>query len=293
MPVVTNTIKYPDGTAAAGSVTIDLVGTNGRPLTDGAFVTAGDYAIEASSSPALNTSGVWTATLVANTLINPAGTRWRVQESVNGRITTYYLNVPNGAGPYFVEDILDEAPATIASSALTAHEIDPDAHNNASSGTLWLPPHKLVAVSGSPNLSDDNDVPLWMMDSAAVETLSTSLVVGSVAGIPPRWATFSIDLYWTVLTSFAGTNVQWRCEGKTMTGNGADQSAGWTYWTAGNTTVAPAAARITKVSTVQASVTVPAVGTELLIRIYRRGDQVADDVNIDAGVRGLMLTQVT
>lgn len=128
MPTVTNTIKYPDGTVAAGRVTIDLVGTNGSPLTDGAYVSASDFAIEASYAADL-VAGVWSVTLTANSLINPAGTRWRVSEHIQGRPTVYYLDVPNGAGPYFVEDILDEAPATIASSAMRSHLDDTaDAH---------------------------------------------------------------------------------------------------------------------------------------------------------------------
>lgn len=127
MPTVTNTVKYPNGTVAAGRVTIDLVGDSGRPLTTGAYVSASDYAIEASYSADL-AAGVWSVALVANSLINPAGTRWRVTESVDGRLTTYYLEVPDGAGPYFVEDILDDAPGTIASSALQAHEDTASAH---------------------------------------------------------------------------------------------------------------------------------------------------------------------
>lgn len=171
--------------------------------------------------------------------------------------------------------------------------IRPPAQSGTIATYVWLPPARLTAVTGSPNVTDDNDVPLWMMDSAAVETLVASLMVGGEGGIPIGWNTFDIDLFWTVLTGFAGTNVQWRCEGKTMAGDGALDSAGYAYWAAGNTTVAPPAAGTTKVSRVQAAVPVPAVGTELIIRLYRRGDQVADDVNIDAAVRGLLLTKAT
>lgn len=134
MPTVTNTVKYPNGTVAAGRVTIDLVGTNGRPLTDGAYVSGSpDYSIEGTYSADL-VAGLWSATLVANSLITPSGTRWRVQESVDGRVTTYYLNVPNGAGPYEATEpgVIDEAPASIASSALSAHLTDTtDAHDVA------------------------------------------------------------------------------------------------------------------------------------------------------------------
>lgn len=127
MPTVTNTIKRPDGTAySAGRVVIDLVGTNGTPIAG--FVTASDYEIVSSHVVETLVAGVWSATLVANDLITPAGTRYRITEQVDGRNNVFYVEVPNGAGPYRVEDILDDAPGTIASSALTAHEDDASPH---------------------------------------------------------------------------------------------------------------------------------------------------------------------
>lgn len=120
MPTVTNTVKYPNQSLAAGRVEIDLVGDLGEPITSGAFVTAGNYALAASYAADL-VAGVWSVSLVANSLINPPGNRWRVTETLLGYEhdpTVYYLDVPNGAGPYFVEDILDEEPESIGSSAL-------------------------------------------------------------------------------------------------------------------------------------------------------------------------------
>lgn len=120
MPVVTNTIKRPDGTAyTSGRVVIELAGENGRPIS-GAYVTASDYTIESAFTIEPLTAGVWSQSLIANSLLNPAGTVWRITEQVDGRNHVFYVSVPDGAGPYFVEDILDEAPSTIASSALTA-----------------------------------------------------------------------------------------------------------------------------------------------------------------------------
>lgn len=184
MPVVTNTVKYPNGTVAAGRVTIDLVGENGRPVTDGSFVSASDYAIAATYAADLS-AGVWSATLVANSLISPSGTRWRVQESVDGRVTTYYLNVPNGAGPYFVEDILDEAPGTIESSALAAHEADTGLHSGGggTAATTTFDDSGLTDVVG-----DDVQAALEAVDMSLAGVFSEPLVTAVDA------ATVTFDL---------------------------------------------------------------------------------------------------
>lgn len=146
MPVVTNTIKRPDGTAyTAGRVVIELAGTNGRPLSGG-YVTAGNYTIESAYTIETLTAGVWSQSLVANSLINPAGTVWRVTEQVDGRSHVYYVTVPDGAGPYFVEDILDDVPGTIESSALRSH-----ADNEAAHGTRLLAYEMQTPLSWNPN----------------------------------------------------------------------------------------------------------------------------------------------
>ena len=131
MPVVTNTIKRPDGTAyTSGRVVIELAGENGRPLSGG-YVSASDYTIESAYTIESLTAGVWSQSLVANSLISPAGTVWRVTEQVDGRNHVYYLTVPDGAGPYFVEDILTDAPSSVASSALRNHLEDTTAPHTA------------------------------------------------------------------------------------------------------------------------------------------------------------------
>lgn len=170
MPPVTNTIKRPDGTAyTSGRVVIDLVGTNGTPLTGG-YVTASNYTIESSFVIETLTAGVWSQTLVANELINPAGTAWRITEQVDGRNHVYYVDVPNGAGPYFVEDILTEAPASIASSALSAHITDTDAHAGHTLTGLYA-----GAAAGYDVL---NDAVLAAALSAATEGDTIHLPVG-------------------------------------------------------------------------------------------------------------------
>lgn len=130
MPTVTNTIKRPDGTAfTSGRVVIELVGSNGATLSGG-YVSASDYTIEGQYGIETLTNGTWSQSLVANSLINPAGTAWKITEQVDGRSHVYYVTVPTGAGPYFVEDILTDPPGTIASAALTTHMADTvDAHD--------------------------------------------------------------------------------------------------------------------------------------------------------------------
>lgn len=128
MPSVTSTIKRPDGTAyTSGRVVIELAGESGRPVR-GWVDAATDYAMFTSYTIESLTAGAWTQDLVANSLISPAGTRWKITEQVDGRSDVYYIEVPDGAGPYQARTIEDDPPGTIASSALTTHETDPAAH---------------------------------------------------------------------------------------------------------------------------------------------------------------------
>lgn len=187
MPVVTNTIKYPAGSVAAGSVEVELVGENGRPLTTGAFVTSGDYSIEGKSYPTI-TAGVWSATLVANTLINPSGTRWRITETVNGRVVTYYIAVPDAVGPHFVEDILDEPPGSVASSALQAHVDDEDAHGGV--------------VASSRNATGTTDTAV-MEDAGCLVRMTNASA--SVHTVPPNASVaFPVNTVYNVYAAGAG-----------------------------------------------------------------------------------------
>lgn len=110
MPVVTNTLKAPGGAAVKNArVKIRLVASTSDEAAG--LVGASDYAVLDELETTTSAAGVWSATLVANSLITPANTYYEITEFPHGRprvVST--ISVPNGAGPYWIGDILT-APA--------------------------------------------------------------------------------------------------------------------------------------------------------------------------------------
>jgi len=100
MPTVQGTCKTAAGAALDGAeVLIELM-----PEGIVGFVAGSDYEVSAPAVLTTDASGNWSASLVANSLITiPTGTYYKVTENEK---YTYYISVPNGAGPYRVEDIL-------------------------------------------------------------------------------------------------------------------------------------------------------------------------------------------
>lgn len=95
MATVTNTIKLPDGTVPSSvAVEIELVSSSGVRVAG--WVTATDVGIVGVIRPTV-TAGVWSVSLAANDDITPASTLYKVNEYVNGRRYTYYIDV-TGSG---------------------------------------------------------------------------------------------------------------------------------------------------------------------------------------------------
>jgi len=140
MPVVNETLDLPGAGSPAAAVTVELVGTNGLPVQGFVGTT-----IVGILSPTV-TAGAWTATLVANSLITPSGTRYLRTVKIGARTYYDYLLVPDGAGPYDVEDILSTAPAALADAALQAHLDDTvDAHD--ASAVSFTPTGTIAATN--------------------------------------------------------------------------------------------------------------------------------------------------
>lgn len=113
MPVVSNTVKHPDGSVAAGvRVRIRLIAST-DPVGAPGFVASTDSTIISETFVLTNSAGLWSATLVANALVTPANTVYEVVEDVAGKVTAYYVTVPNAAGPYWAGDILSSSPLAI------------------------------------------------------------------------------------------------------------------------------------------------------------------------------------
>lgn len=90
-----------DGTVAYGLA-------NDRPVGSTAVLTSN--------------SGAWSLDLEPNDNITPAGTVWQITEQPPDRAaTSYYIEVPDSAGPHDVTDLLAEAPGALPTQALTAH----------------------------------------------------------------------------------------------------------------------------------------------------------------------------
>lgn len=118
MATVTNTVKLPDGsTPNRVDVVIELVAsTTGKAA---GWITATDVTLEATVRPTV-TNGAWTASLTPNADITPSGSVYKVTEYVDKTRYTHYIEVGSGGGSLF--DLLTDAPATIESSALSAHK---------------------------------------------------------------------------------------------------------------------------------------------------------------------------
>jgi hypothetical protein len=101
MTVVKHTLIDPSGSPIGGkSLTISLVSG-----ATGGFV-GSTSEILTEQWVTTDATGLWTATLTANASINPANTYYTVRQL---RETLAFV-VPAGAGPFWVKDLLVEAP---------------------------------------------------------------------------------------------------------------------------------------------------------------------------------------
>lgn len=133
MATVTNTVKLPDGsTPDRVDVVIELVAsTTGRAA---GWITATDVTLEATVRPTV-TNGAWTASLTPNADITPSGSVYKVTEYVDKTRYTHYIEVGSGGGSLF--DLLTDAPASVATAALTSHIADTtDAHDASAISVL-------------------------------------------------------------------------------------------------------------------------------------------------------------
>lgn len=133
MATVTNAVKLPDGsTPGRVDVVIELVASaTGKAA---GWVTATDVTLESIVRPTV-TNGAWTATLTPNADITPSGSVYKITEYVDKTRYTHYITVGSGGGSLF--DLLTDAPASVASAALTSHIADTsDAHDASAISVL-------------------------------------------------------------------------------------------------------------------------------------------------------------
>lgn len=116
--VVTDTVVRPDGTPAADVVvSVELAGEAGRRVQG--YV--GGVAIEGLHKPTVDEDGSYSVALEPNTLIEPAGTRWKFVKRLDGKPAVDYAVVPELlGGPFELATILDAAPGGLPTTALLA-----------------------------------------------------------------------------------------------------------------------------------------------------------------------------
>lgn len=111
MAVVSETLELPGGGAPSNvTVTVTLAGESGRPLP-AAYDLAGNTIV--GSHQVVPVAGVWSVTLDRNDEIIPAGTAWKIVLAGPGVSAKPRFVSVVGAGPFDVEDILTDAPASI------------------------------------------------------------------------------------------------------------------------------------------------------------------------------------
>jgi hypothetical protein len=120
---VFNVLTQPDGTPIENAVVeIRLIANTTTQRGEG-FVTSTQESILWRKHVSTDADGRWEANLQPNSEITPDGTVYLISEDPPGRAKAeqHYISVPDTAGPHWLYDILTEAPASLASSALELH----------------------------------------------------------------------------------------------------------------------------------------------------------------------------
>jgi hypothetical protein len=111
--LVRNVVTKPGGSLAVGvRVRVRLIASD--PPGAPGFLGATDRTIVGEWPTLTNAAGQWELDLEPNANITPANTVYEVMENVGRQSAArYYVSVPIGAGPYWVGDILTDAPAPL------------------------------------------------------------------------------------------------------------------------------------------------------------------------------------
>lgn len=125
MPTVFDVIQAPGGDAIVDArVAIRLV--TSLTATGEGFVPASDLGYVDVLTVATDATGRWEADLQPNSDIQPANSYYEARVYIAGLAATHTFEVPDGAGPYHLYDILVTAPSSLP----TIHESDTaDAHD--------------------------------------------------------------------------------------------------------------------------------------------------------------------
>lgn len=135
MPVLKNTLLNPNQDPVVASVTIQLVADDDKEA--GGYVTSDGFEIVGRWDANTDSTGYWSATVVANSDILPANTYYRVTEKPSDAPPVYSnVIVPGGAGPYALYDVLKDDPATMPPAAALANHIANASNPHAAAGYI-------------------------------------------------------------------------------------------------------------------------------------------------------------
>jgi len=106
------------GTPYSVHFRLELAGVNGERIVG--YVVDDDITIDGVFRPEPDEDGVVHAAVWPTDKISPAGSRWKWTRVIDGHRTIEALIVPDDAAEHWVQDLLDEFPDSLPSSALQA-----------------------------------------------------------------------------------------------------------------------------------------------------------------------------
>lgn len=125
MTIVYQDFDLPGGGTPPSKVEVTLWG-NGEPIV-GRVTSTGKF-IGGTTSLFPSTQGYWELDLVANSLLTPEGTTYRVAQIFGCNEFISFISVPASGGPYDVQSIEVDAMNNIAPPLLSVHASDVTLH---------------------------------------------------------------------------------------------------------------------------------------------------------------------
>jgi hypothetical protein len=156
MTQVIEDLDLPGGARPAVVVRIQLAGEGGQPVHGfhGPDETIVGERFLTRRNLGLDVTGIWTADLVPNADITPAGTVYKIsRRTADGNRYDDLISVPESESTLNVSDLLTDPPGALESSALAAHMADSVAHGGGGDETdpvalAAIATHEAVTVQG-------------------------------------------------------------------------------------------------------------------------------------------------
>jgi len=137
-----------------GTVTNTLVDETGRPLQNvtvrislisplNPFLLNGAGEVLSSAAVDTDHNGVWSADLVASSLLEQANSYYLVDESAAPDGLRWPIRVPDGAGPFQLRDVLVEVPPTFSPGGPVMVRGVWFHHEQVSPASVWTITHNL------------------------------------------------------------------------------------------------------------------------------------------------------